>query len=215
MDYKEKYLKYKTKYLTLKAQIGNGDDDDFAKKETIDDITKKCNSITNIFKCNDKYQCNWKSTGINEGNCIINNETKQEIAADTMFTALLNITDIKEQDCTNKFEKGQLKLPKGISRTKEVEDKFENEFFKCLINKDKSYTGCAIVPNKENESILNCKKTTCEKTPDGKKIGSMGCAMLESSCTWLPPPKNKDGTTKTNKDGKKIKGLCKRNLQKD
>ena len=72
MDYYQKYIKYKTKYLELKTQIYGGkvgatcqaDDGCDANKEYCDKETKKCTSrkkndatCTRDGECAEKYHC--------------------------------------------------------------------------------------------------------------------------------------------------------------
>ncbi len=56
IDYRAKYLKYKTKYLDLKEQLGG------------DDIVN-CNKVKSHFKCFFAPGCTWKKNSDGKGSC--------------------------------------------------------------------------------------------------------------------------------------------------
>lgn len=85
MDYKQKYLKYKTKYLKLKQFGGESDDDDEDEEEhtynnevEIDEDNYK--QIFNTKRGNNMYSLHiWSS----EPNCIFNIENDNNIDSET------------------------------------------------------------------------------------------------------------------------------------
>ena len=154
MDYKEKYLKYKTKYLTLKAQIGNGD-----KKS----VFNKCSTLTNRFICDDKPDCKWNSTGT--GNCTIDEKKRIAITKNIISMSAFSNTNIRPEECEAKIKGGIIgpDKMKGLLNhiIQDNNNELQNNFLNCVINEtDGQETGCKIQKDKENKKKYNCVKNS-------------------------------------------------------
>ncbi len=156
MNYYAKYLKYKTKYLELKKQLG-GD-----KKPVIN----TCNTITNRFKCDDKADCKWNSTGINEGNCTINEKYRTDMLKRIIRNSKLSRSDITEDKCNEKIGNGITGIPyskQDAIRYIINNNDILNKMINCSINEtDGKETGCKLENNKLDKSKYNCVKNSWE-----------------------------------------------------
>jgi hypothetical protein len=129
-------------------------------------VINKCSTITNRFICDNKPDCKWNSTDINEGNCTINEQYRTDMLKQLIKNSKLSRSDITEDKCNEKIPDGITGIP--YSKKDAIgyiinNNDILNKMINCSINEtDGKETGCKIEKDKLDKSKFICVKNSWE-----------------------------------------------------
>jgi hypothetical protein len=178
MDYQKKYVKYKTKYLELKRQIG-GD-------------KEECKSMPDLAACKMRKDCLWNNdTGFCNNKTVEEPEVKTVVDDDSLlndvetkaYESSFFVSNITANECKNKYKDKKYYVPQMTEQEKKKKEKqIVDEMFKCIISEN-NYTGCRINKKKDH---FTCEKNDCTKQNKSSCTIYKNCelSMSEKKCIF-------------------------------